>query len=391
MDKVKLVVLDDEADLAEFVCRVAEKAGFDAIARTDAMSFKEKYDKCADLIVLDLMMPGVDGVEIIRFLADIKCNAQLVLMSGFDAGVLSSAKKLAKEHGLNIVGALNKPFRAPELMQLLSGLSIIPKSLGRNGPAVLESVDELHHAIQAGELVVYYQPKVDLIDACGPTVEALVRWQHPEKGLIFPDAFIPTAEQHGLIDELTWFVLKQVMQQCQLWAQQGVQVQVAVNMSAKTLKDLDIPEKIVELVEQFGLQTSQIILEITESALMQELITSLDILTRLRMKGFQLSIDDFGTGYSSLVQLYRSPFSEIKVDKSFVTDMENDPEAAIIVETIIMMGSKLKMKTIAEGVETEDCKNRLEKLGCDQAQGYLFARPMPGEDVLAWFHENKKG
>lgn len=387
MSKAKLVVLDDEADLAELVCIHAEKAGFDVQTHTDARNFKEHFDNCVDLIILDLIMPGIDGIEIIRFLAEIKCTAQLILMSGFDSGVLNSAKKLAKEHGLNLVGSLNKPFRAAELSQLLSGLSIIPKSQYVQSNTVLETVDELRHAIFHNELIVYYQPKVCLTTAGIPTVESLVRWQHPSRGIILPNAFIPTAEQHGLIDELTWVVINQAMHQCQIWAEQGMEVQIAINMSAQTLKDLEIPEKIEQLLKYYELKPSQITLEITESALIQELITSLDILTRIRMKGFQLSIDDFGTGFSSLVQLYRVPFSEIKVDQSFIFEMENDPEAATIVENIILMGRKLKMKTIAEGVETEYCKKKLTELGCDQAQGYLFAKPMPGDDVFAWFSE----
>jgi EAL domain-containing protein (putative c-di-GMP-specific phosphodiesterase class I) len=201
---------------------------------------------------------------------------------------------------------------------------------------------------------------------------------------------LPTAEKHDLIDELTWDVLQQSMTQCKLWQDQNLSVQVAINMSAHTLKELDIPEKMERLVRQHDLQTSQFVLEITESALMQELIKSLDILTRLRMKGFNLSIDDFGTGYSSLIQLYRAPFSEIKVDRSFVSEMENAPEAATIVETIILMGHKLNMKTVAEGVETESCKKRLAELECDQAQGYLFAKPMPGERIYDWFSTHLK-
>jgi len=214
METAKLIVLDDEADLAEFVCMVAENCGYDAHAHTDARTFKDHYDKHTDLLILDLMMPGLDGVEIIRFLGEVKCNAQLILMSGFDSGVLHSAKKLAKEHGLNLVGTLNKPFRASELSELLGTLSINPKNQSNKNRTNLETVEELRNAIQNNELIVYYQPKVDLAGIDTPAVEALVRWQHPSRGLILPDAFIPTAEQHGLIDDLTWLVLKQAMQQC---------------------------------------------------------------------------------------------------------------------------------------------------------------------------------
>jgi len=389
MSLPKLLVIDDEIDLASFVSDVAVQAGFDVKQYNNAGIFKEQYDKCADVIILDLIMPGVDGIEIIRYLAEIRCDALLILMSGFDSGVLHSAQTLASEHGLNFAGSLNKPFRAVELGEMLNDLSVTAKNLRANINIEPPSVDELRNAISNDELVVYYQPKVALNSKPGEkiitAVEALVRWQHPEHGLIGPDLFVPTAEQSGLIDELTWAVLEQAMTQCKHWREQGLIVQLAINMSAKTLKELDLPERMGNLIEKHQLQPAQLVLEITESALMQELVKSLDILTRLRMKGIYLSIDDFGTGYSSLVQLHRAPFSEIKIDRSFVATMETDTEATVIVETIIMLGHKLNMKTVAEGVETTSCQKKLANLGCDQAQGYLFSRPMPAEKVLAWF------
>ena len=387
INQPKLIAIDDEIDLAGFVCDVAELAGFETEQYNNASIFKEQYNKQADIIILDLMMPGVDGIEVIRFLAEIQCDALLILMSGFDSGVLHSAQKLATEHGLNLAGSLSKPFRAHQLEQLLDGLIITAKSLRSNTHIEQPGVDELRHALLHNELVVHYQPKVGLNGNTKTVVavEALVRWHHPEHGLIAPDLFIPIAEQHELIDDLTWVVLEQSLSQCRSWLDQGLTVQLSINMSANTLKELDLPEKMGLLIEQHGLQPKQIVIEITEFALMQELVKSLDILTRLRMKGIHLSIDDFGTGYSSLVQLHRAPFSEIKIDRSFVSEMETDPEAATIVETIIMLGHKLNMKTVAEGVETTSCRKKLLELGCDQAQGYLFARPMPADDVFPWF------
>ncbi len=389
MSLPKLIVIDDEIDLANFVSDVATQAGFNVRQFNNAGLFKEQYNKCADVIILDLIMPGVDGIEVIRYLAEIKCDALLILMSGFDSGVLHSAQTLASEHGLNFAGSLSKPFRAVELSELLNGLSITAKSLRANVNIEPPSVDEIRDAIANHELVVYYQPKVALNVAAGENtvtaVEALVRWQHPERGLISPDLFVPSAEQNGLIDDLTWVVLEQAMAQCMSWREQGLIMQIAINMSAKTLKDLNLPERMGHLIQKYHLQPSQLVLEITESALMQELVKSLDILTRLRMKGVYLSIDDFGTGYSSLVQLHRAPFSEIKIDRSFVSTMETDTEAAAIVETIIMLGHKLNMKTVAEGVETLSCQKKLAELGCDQAQGYLFSRPLPANKVFSWF------
>ncbi len=383
----KLIVIDDEADLASFVCDVAEQAGFDAEQFNSADAFRKQYDQSASIIVLDLIMPEVDGIEIIRFLAEIHSDALLILMSGFDSGVLHSAQKLAVEQGLNIVGSLNKPFRHDELHQLLCQFSVTPKNHNNNTKSEQISADELSDAMVNNGIVVYYQPKVALHGHAEACVEALVRYQRPNGDLIMPDFFIPTAEQYNLIDNLTWLVLTQVMQQCQAWREQGLSIQVAVNMSSNTLKDLNLPEKMGRLLQKYDLPPSQIVLEVTETVLMQELTKSLDILTRLRMKGFHLSIDDFGTGYSSMVQLHRAPFSEIKIDRSFIAEMEDDSEAATIVETIIMLGHKLNMKVVAEGVETESCHKKLTRLFCDQAQGYFFARPMPGYKIFSWFSQ----
>ncbi len=239
-------------------------------------------------------------------------------------------------------------------------------------------------------MIVFYQPKIGLDNNNIVAVEALVRWQHPSYGIVAPDLFIPLAEANNLIDKLTWVVFEQALSQYKRWFEQGLNVQIAINMSASTLKELTLPDKIDLLLSKHGVKAQQIVLEITESALMSELITSLDILTRLRMKGFRLSIDDFGTGYSSLLQLHRVPFSEIKIDRTFVSEMENDKEATAIVETIIMLGQKLGMKTVAEGIETKETQARLTALGCNLAQGYLFSKPIPGNEVFAWFSHYKE-
>lgn len=379
-----LTVVDDEVDLAGLICDVAAQAGFDARMFNKAALFMEQYNGSADVIVLDLMMPGVDGVEVIRFLSGKDCDAQLILISGFDSGVLHAAQKLAIEQGLNYAGSLGKPFRFDELHRLLARLVVSPQNHTNGQSAEPPAAEELRRALEQNELLVHYQPKIEFNNRCVTSVEALVRWQHPTRGLLGPDLFIPIAEQWGLIDDLTWVVLSQVLRQCKSWRDQGITVQVAVNMSAATLKELNLPEKIGDLVKEYGLEPGQLVLEVTETALMQELIKSLDILTRLRMKGFSLSIDDFGTGYSSLVQLHRIPFSEIKIDRSFVLDMASNREAYAIVETVIVLGHKLGMKVVAEGIETEEIQEQLAAMGCDLGQGYYIARPQPGEGMTNW-------
>ena len=388
MTQPRLVVIDDEADLAGFVADVAEQAGFAVEQFNSAMEFMDRHVHCADVIVLDLMMPGVDGIEVIRFLADIECDARLVLVSGFDPGVLHSAQKLAVEQGLHFAGSLNKPFRYNDLLQLLNELAVTPRSGTEPAVPAAPSVEEVRAAIANEQLCLHYQPKIGLSDYRVVGVEALVRWQHPVHGLLGPDHFVPVAEKHGLIDALTWAVLELAMRQCRAWCDDGIELQVAVNMSAGVFGELGLPERIDGMMQAHGLHAPHLILEVTETMLMQELTRSLDILTRLRMKGFNLSIDDFGTGYSSLVQLHRAPFSEIKIDKSFVMEMEHDNEAAAIVETVTLLGHKLGMKVVAEGVEDHRALLRLGDIGCDLAQGFHIALPQPAAELTPWLQEH---
>jgi EAL domain-containing protein (putative c-di-GMP-specific phosphodiesterase class I) len=274
---------------------------------------------------------------------------------------------LAIERGLTIAGTLAKPVRAATLRDTLERLKEFEQPL-------LESA--LAHAIANDDLLLEYQPKLDLKSGRIFGVEALVRWQHTTRGLVAPDHFIALAEESDLIQDLTRWVFGTAMRQTAAWRRDGLALEIAVNLSACNLKVLDLPDWMAATCRDEELPTKAVTLEFTESAAMDDPVQAMDVLTRLRLKGFQLSVDDFGTGYSSLVQLQRLPFSELKVDKSFVMQMQQNTDCRVIVEAVIGLGQKLGLRVVAEGVETASTLDALRHLGADAAQGYFISRPI---------------
>ncbi len=385
-DKRKLLVVDDEPDIGAFIRDVALDVGYEAFATHRPDAFEQIYSDSLDVVVLDLVMPGRDGVELLRSMAELGSKATIILISGYDTGVLHAAQKLAAEQGLHVIATLTKPIRYTEMKQILCSIDFPPEKEPAKAVESQESATEreLHLALSNGQLVPYYQPQVDLHTGSLTGVEALVRWRHPQCGLLGPNVIIPLAERSGLMDTLATEVLQQSFRQAAQWLHYGLKTQVAINMAPCNFKDINLPEWIAEKIEQYGLGTDQITLEVTETTLMQELIKSLDILTRLRMKQVKLSIDDFGTGYSSLQQLHRIPFSEIKIDRSFVMRATADKEALAIVKMTILLGHELGMTVVAEGIEDQDTWDLLADLGCNAAQGYFIARPMPGRELYEW-------
>ena len=257
-------------------------------------------------------------------------------------------------------------------------------------PRRLTLVGELRRALDEEELVVFYQPKAVLGNGDVDGVEALVRWQHPERGLLPPDEFIPLAEHTGLIGPLTMYVLDRSMQQCREWRDSGMHIGVAVNMAMRNLLDLQFPDRVAELLDKWRLAPSSLELEITENTIMGDPFRSMQVLRRLNEMGVKLSIDDFGTGYSSLAYLKRLPVDAVKIDKSFVLGMSADDNDGAIVRSTIDLARNLGLRVVAEGVETSEIWTELRDLGCDFAQGYLVSRPLPADELTAWLGQRKE-
>ncbi|TYP86767.1 putative bifunctional diguanylate cyclase/phosphodiesterase [Blastococcus xanthinilyticus] len=263
------------------------------------------------------------------------------------------------------------------------GVAVYRTALDADAPAQLSLFGELRRAIREGELLVHYQPRVAVADGRVLGVEALVRWRHPERGLVPPSEFVPLAEQTGLIHPLTEAVLDQALAACRRWRDQGLALTVGVNLSARSLLDAGLADQVAALLARHGLPPACLELEITESAAMKDPERALEVLHRLRDLGLELAVDDYGTGHASLAYLTRLPVSTLKIDRSFVQTMELDTSDRTIVRSTVDLAHSLGLRVVAEGVETRATWDELGRLGCDAAQGYWLARPLPGEELPA--------
>ncbi len=248
---------------------------------------------------------------------------------------------------------------------------------------------ELRGAIGKNELTLMYQPKIEVRTGRVVGVEALVRWRHPKQGLIPPGRFVPIVEQTGLINLLAQWTLWEAILQCQAWQKMGVEIPVAVNLSARNLQDIKLPEQIAGFLETAGVAPHLLELELTESAFMADPERAFLLLKRLNKMGIHLSIDDFGTGYSSMAYLKKLPVNELKIDKTFITSLMHNHSDAVITRSTIDLGHNMGLMVVAEGVEDQQTLNGLMVLGCDRAQGYYISRPAPPNDILQWIKERE--
>jgi EAL domain-containing protein (putative c-di-GMP-specific phosphodiesterase class I)/FixJ family two-component response regulator len=342
-------------------------------------------ERQVDIIISDLDMPEMDGMEFIRHVGEAGVQASLILSSALERSLVASVETMTRAYGINLLGAVDKPVTTQKLA-LVVGAYRPPGAKARRAPLEQMPLDEIARGIAAGQFEPFLQPKVGMDDARVMGAEALVRWRHPERGLIPPAAFIPALEENDRIDELTWAVLNRTAATIRQWQDAGRANghTISVNLSLKTLNDPKVADRITECVRGHGIAADRILLEITESAAMTDTARCLENLTRLRMKGFGLSIDDFGTGYSSMQQLTRVPYTELKIDQSFVMGAASQARLRIMLESSMDIANRLGLTVVAEGVETREDWDLLQKIGCHKAQGYFIAKPMPADQFLEW-------
>jgi len=394
VDEKRLLVLDDDLNVGQTIHLIARSAGFSTSIHTRPEGF---FSAVADWqpthIILDLIMPDMDGVEVISELARHGCSAQIIITSGVGNRILDAAGRSATQHGLDLRGVLSKPFHPSALIKLLRDndpATLFPgneRSTGHDST----TTGELASAIAHRHFTVAYQPKIECHSGLIAGFEALARWRDPKRGIIMPDAFIPLAEENLLIGPLTDLILEEALtwfsglerdKYADVFSRGGVTL--SINLSPHSLTEADLADRMAAMCHSMKVDTRQIIFEITETSAMKDPVASLALLTRLRMKGFHLAIDDFGTGFSSMVQLVRLPFSEIKVDRSFVIEALTSPESRAVTQSVIDLGQSLGLKVTAEGVENRETLTFLRDAGCELAQGFHIARPMDENLLTPW-------
>jgi len=373
----KLLVIDDDVGIAALIHTLGEQAGYDVDVIADSSQVQDPARVVgADVIVLDLQMPGLDGVQVLRVLAERKIRAGIVIVSGTDQRTRSGAELYGRQLGLKMLAAVAKPFEPEELVETLRS--------ARAAVAPLTKQD-LEKAIDNDELLLVYQPTVRRREGQTwqpDTVEALVRWDHPERGVLGPEHFLAMGEASGLIRSITDYVIQRGLEQLKAWHSSRPELGLRLNLSATLLTDIGFPDRLARLIEELEIDPRRVTLEIAETAMLDRDPVTFDILTRIRLKNVNLAIDDFGIGYSSLTQLFRMPFSEMKIDRSLLADLPASSEATIMVKALVNLAHDLGLSVCAEGVESEDVLKLLAGFGCDSAQGYFISHPIRSREVL---------
>ena len=380
----RLLIIDDETAICDFISAAAERIGYEVKATGDPDEFLSLLDDFRpSILIIDLNMPKVDGIELLGMLGDNHYEGAILVLSGADSRILAAAQKSGASHGLNMLDTLQKPVTLQELRDTLQRARTTQRVTTEN---------DLREALELGQLTVHYQPVVGCQQDDEWRIEgaeALVRWQHPEFGLVMPDEFISLAEEAGLISVITDYVFRTVMEQMRVWHDSGMNVGVAVNVARDLMSDPDFPDRLMVLCKEYGVDSSKLTIEVSERMAMEAGEQDIDVLARLRLKGIQLCIDDFGTGHSSLSQLFRLPFSELKMDRLFVMEISSNAEARVIVRASINLAHNLDMTICAAGVHNREIWDFLNAEGCDKCQGYLISRPVSAASFEKFFrHRN---
>ena len=389
--KGRLLVVDDDLVQRTIIGKLGARLGYDTVmASTFEIASELLQTQTFDIMTLDLSLGEHDGIELLRLVADRNLNSMpIVIISGCEERILNSTKRVGQSLDLSLTCCLTKPLNLDDVRDAL----LLPSQyqMASADEAALPTIDRerILAALARNEFFGEFQPKIDLETDRVVGAEALVRWRMPEFGILSPSVFIPLIEQFGLMPELTNRILSSAIADGRKLIDQHPDFTIAVNVSGSLLTDLMLPERIESILREEGVAPESLIVEVTESVAMSDVDRAMDILVRLRIKGIGAAIDDFGTGFSSLAALAKLPFSELKIDQSFVRGCCTDEDMMKIVEGSIGLAKAFGMKVVAEGIDNPRTLAKVRQAGCNIGQGYLFAPSLRLEQVKRWMTQRQ--
>lgn len=392
MNSTKILILEDHPMTRQMLVLALQGLGYTNIHTADCgkQAFALlKHEGHFDVLICDIQMPGIDGLTFLREAAEIGYIAALIISSAIAPDLRLAIQQLARLTGYQVLGDLGKPFTRDELKVLM--LRYCPSAPYQVPPTIdeLPSATEIQNGLNDGEFIPFYQPKLNLqtLEVIG--MEVLVRWQHPLHGLISPGLFLGAMRHFGFLNVMTQTIARQALSFLREQRLIG-ELRLSINVETEQLARPDLLEAVRQNLDAERVPAQSLILEITESGLMQAPITSIENLVRLRLLGCGVSIDDFGAGFSSLQRVCEMPCSELKLDMSFIRSMTHNPRSLAAVDSLLRLSDNLGIQLVAEGIETHEQLTLLQRLGCQIGQGYVFARPLPGPEFMDWLHQHKQ-
>jgi EAL domain-containing protein (putative c-di-GMP-specific phosphodiesterase class I) len=382
--KLSVMVVEDHGFQRRMALRLLAELGVTRVHEAEdgnsALEVLRALPQVPDIVLVDLDLPGMDGIELIGHMAEAKLARAVVVASALDPALMNTVQTMARAYGLRVLANVEKPLTSAKLSEVMSSFEAQEDDIDDDVKIEIDR-PAIQDALARSAFIPYFQPQVTLSNGHAVAVEALARWRLDDGQIVRPTQFIPAVEREGLIDQLTEQILDSACAYKSKWRQAGLHMRVAVNVSMLNLVDVKVIDRFLEIVRRHEVEPREVVLEITESSVMGEAAHALHVLARLRLKGFGLSIDDFGTGYSSLSQLSQIPFTELKIDQSFVSGAARQPRKRAVVEASLGLARKLNLGVVAEGVENVEEWQMLADLGCTFAQGYLISRPVQGDEL----------
>ncbi|PIL39646.1 EAL domain-containing response regulator [Massilia psychrophila] len=349
--------------------------------------FQDAFTPTVNVAIIDLALPGMDGLELIRTLAAMNCRARLIVVGAQTGNLMFSVETMAQAYGFDLLGTMTKPVSNARLASLLDNYT--PPVLAANrtpkGPSFTFS--EVGIGLQARQFEPFFQPKIELQTGQVKGLEAFARWRHPEHGVLGPSAFIDALEQNNRIDFLDWSMIEKSVERCRQFHDQGIPISISINLAPETLAHPAFMQQIGACVNRHRLLPDYITFEMPESSVLTTDPSFVERLVRLRMAGYGLAIDDYGTGRSNLQLLARIPFSELKIDRSFVDGASKKRALGTVLSSCLGLARSLDRMSVAVGVETKQDWDFLQGLGCTYAQGYHIARPMEADAFPGWLED----